>query len=58
MSYFGAYFGAVTTLVVTVPEDPGPPLVEAAVTTESPEYVDHTEQAIARLPQYAKAKTS
>lgn len=58
MGFFGAFFGAILT---SPGDDEGEgsssPPITAPITVTDPEYHDHAQHAVDRLPQYAKART-
>ncbi len=50
MGFYGRFYGG-SPVVVEEPEPPGPTPIDAPFSSESPLYIDHVEDAIARLCQ-------
>ncbi len=51
MSYFGAYFGGSSEVVTTVVTPTTPTAVVSPYEPTAPEFVDHTVNALNRLPE-------
>lgn len=57
--FFGAYFGGVvSTTVIVYPSGPTTTPVPSPYSTTSPQFMDHTADAINRLCEQFKAKAS